>query len=458
MNVTPILVAHNCGRSIGEKVKGLLRAMHDGTDVVVADDASTDGSCEQLGSCCGAERVHVYHNLSRIGFERSAEAAAEEIAKSRDDTVLVWADAAHMWRPEQLTALAKRAESADSIVHETNRFYLGAVRMSLIKGMGGFPVSHHEELARDFEGRIVVVFPVRNEGVEIVRTIRDFRASAAGGTDLHFLVVDDHSEDGCCDILRGASDITLLSNSDPGGQIVTRNLPPLLFADQGVRGYVMCDAHERMLTQYGLERLVLAAERTRGIVGGVCRNLVLDKDFQGVGSTWEWLPEPKGKHSAGLHHTWSYARNEELQPVNVLNGACYAYTDDVFERLDRCLGVGRSCLYGWYEADISLHCKWRRVPTHVHTGVHYRHLFRGPRPYHQTGAHYWRGYTHALRVMFGERSWREIFEPVVAKHGTKGDSVIEYLRRARELEYLSDAYAEQKVISDEEMLGWLGIA
>ena len=73
------------------------------------------------------------------------------------------------------------------------------------------PTNHADAAA--FKGKIIVVVPVRNEGPEIVRTIRDLRKSRAPGTNLHFFVVDDSSTDGCCKTLPNAPDITLTTNS-----------------------------------------------------------------------------------------------------------------------------------------------------------------------------------------------------------------------------------------------------
>ncbi len=326
-----------------------------------------------------------------------------------------------------------------------------------------------------FEGKIVVIIPCRNEGLEIVRTVRDFRKSKAPGTDLHFFVVDDGSTDDCCTILRPARDITVFRNEEPQGQGRARNLGALLNLD--ARGLISCDAHMRIDTQHGIERMVLAAEAEQAVVGAVINNLEPDhKKWNGCGGKWKWNTEPvpaEGERKAmrpGLWHTWTYRntvhpnlpkvanlREVDLKPVTLVNGAFYAFTPATYERMGGFIESEGLC--GFFEQELNLNAWFHDVPRLCATDVQVRHLFRSARPYPNDGAGYWYNYIECLRVMFDDATWRRVFEPVLLKHVSYAptDAHIQYLLHAPSLAARHHVFALSANHTDAEALAWIGI-
>ena len=308
---------------------------------------------------------------------------------------------------------------------------------------------------KDFEGRIICIIPVRNEGVEIVRTIRDLRASKAEGTDLHFAVVDDASNDKCCDILSNARDITVFVNKEPRGQGVARTLGVTMF--RGADAYVSLDAHMRMETKFGLETLALDAQETGGIVGCLSGNLANGKNFYGAGSKWHNSTEGGIMNFAS---NWCYGRPQDnpprLQEAQLLSGQCYVFTEATFDKLG---GFGESHgLYGFFERDLSINAYFKGIPVNVNTQVQSWHWYRRNRPYHQTGQYRWWGYIQCLRSMFRPDIWERYFLPAAQKAVTSNKDVLMlYLMYDPHLAAIQRDYEPHKVRTDEEVLEWMGV-
>lgn len=322
----------------------------------------------------------------------------------------------------------------------------------------------------EFQGTIVVVVPVRNEGVEIVRTIRDFRAKKAPGTNLIFSVVDDASEDACCHVLRRAADVALLSQSRPRGQGVARNVAVQQFLDQDVRGFVSIDAHMR-ISQFGLERLVLDAEQTGGFVCPRLNSLNTDEKrnkWNGHGGTWVWNTKfvpaegQRKAERAGLWHHWTYRdpsiTDGELQPVELLLGACYAFTPTAY----RTIGGFQESRgeFGFFEQELALSAWFHGLPCHCNPGVEALHLFRISRPYQQVGVYpYWFNYVECLRTMFEDATFRRVFQPVLEANEPhwKTEGLLQWLLHTPTLDERHAAFAARRKHTDAEALAWLRI-
>ncbi|HUW99406.1 MAG TPA: glycosyltransferase family A protein [Phycisphaerae bacterium] len=307
--------------------------------------------------------------------------------------------------------------------------------------------------AAGFEGRIVVVMPVRNEGVKAVETVRQLRAMKAPGTHLHFAVVDDGSTDRCCEIFKPARDCTVWRNVEPMGQGVARNLGVLA---QEADAYLSIDAHIE-IGPHDAEKLAVLAEESGGVVGCLSGSLANRKNFRGCGHRWERKPNPVGRAIMGS--VWNYHRvdTRALIPVHRHAGACYAFTRKTYDRFG---GFGETRgLYGFFERDLAVRCRFTGVPQLVYPDALAWHWYRKNRPYRMTGLGYWQGYVESLRTTFRPDVWKRVFEPAARRTNDSRlhDPVLDWMLRDPRLLILQADFERKKVVSDEEVLGWLGL-
>lgn len=307
-----------------------------------------------------------------------------------------------------------------------------------------------------FSGRVGVVIPARNEGGEVVQTVRSARASKADGTDLRFYVVDDASTDGCCDRLRRDAGVALFRNETAQGEARNRNRgSEAAFAD-GCRAAVVLDAHMRVDTRWGMEQLAIAAERTKGLVCGVTHALDPSVQFTGCGGRWRWVPfgEETDRFPRGLRLQWNYDKGQIIQPVDAVYGASYAMTAGTFAKLGGWMDTGGA--YGYGEQALCLAAWFLGVGRFCHTQVHLRHKFRAARPYPMSGAGYWANYARCNRVLFGAEEFDRTFRPLVGD--AEGSPEVAAALADDGWCGAHDALAARKVRSDAECLSWLGIA
>ena len=306
------------------------------------------------------------------------------------------------------------------------------------------------------------MIPVRNEGVEIIRTVRSFRAAAGRGTELRFFVVDDgsvpHRRD--CEPLRRAKDIRVLTNREPRGEGVSRNAGAYAAIDWGADGIVWTDAHMRMETPQsrGFEALILAAMETQGVICATCLSMDATSRFVGNGASFVWREEHETradgrKEPPGLRLTWAYSRKELLEPVQAIYGACYAMTVKTFETLGGWMDTAG--LYGYGEQALSIRAWFQGIGRFCHTGVRVRHLFRGPRPYPMSGFGYWQNYVLCNRVLFGERTFEDVFLPLAKRYCD--DASILFLAKSEAPAQSARAFAGKKVRTDREFLSFAGM-
>lgn len=313
-----------------------------------------------------------------------------------------------------------------------------------------------EEEAAAFEGLIVVVMPARNEGTQVVETIRNFRKSKAPGTELKFALLNDASEDGCCERAKGARDVVYLESKkkQPTGQGIGRSR--LVYATRRLepRVWVSIDSHERMKTKYGLEAIALAAERTGAVVQARSGNLAKGNTLGWRGCRWALerhgsVIKPETRHDYRL-------KDKGLLPVQVLAGACYAFTWDTFQRLrgfGECFGY-----YGFFERDLAVNSYFLGMPQWCDSRVMAMHFYRKVRPYGQSGVWRVRGMVQCWRRAFRPEVWEEVWRPYVEQVQEKQrDPWIDYLLEALWLEDLQKQFEERKARTDEEVLAWMGV-
>lgn len=103
--VSVIMPAYNCEATIGTAIRSVLAGTHDNIQIVVCNDASTDGT-RAIVEALADTRITLLHNECNRGPGASRERA---IAAS-DGAWISFLDADDVWRPERLSHLLKATE------------------------------------------------------------------------------------------------------------------------------------------------------------------------------------------------------------------------------------------------------------------------------------------------------------------------------------------------------------
>ena len=323
-------------------------------------------------------------------------------------------------------------------------------------------IHYHGRARRDLKRtakQIVVILPTRNEGKMVLNTVRNFRRSILPGTRLDFVVIDDGSEDHCCDIFKGASDIVLRRNETAQGEAFCRNLGMEIAKTFEPEAGIVFDAHMEMETRGGLEMLADAAKTTGGLIcGNVFQLNPHKRDFPRLGGRFYWVLESRGKMRPGLRMGWNYQRdnteNKTLYPCQGIYGASYAMTPETFDRVGGYTDIQGA--YGYGEQAINIRAFFLDIPRLCHTGVHVKHFFRIKRPYKMAGLPYWWNFTWCNKIAFRDDIFRKIFLPM-AKSQVPNDPKMLALAESEDAAKLRDEFALRKTHTDEECLAWLGI-
>lgn len=209
-----------------------------------------------------------------------------------------------------------------------------------------------------------IIIPCRNEGQHLRQTLLSLERAMIHGQEI--IVVDDGSEDGCCDFLRtgGMSGMHLVEGKNLG-VAGARNAG----ATQA-RGDILCfcDAHVQVPPGW-LEKLV------RPILGGqaeiVCPAVADSRRPQvaGYGATW------------GRNLQWQWLCHPPSGPsfVPLAPGCCLAVSRRVYEELEGFeRGFGG---FGFEDQEFSLKAWLFGYRVMVHPDVRVLHLFREAHPY-----------------------------------------------------------------------------
>jgi glycosyltransferase involved in cell wall biosynthesis len=103
-----ILTVHNEGDELSRALKSVLSKTTEASNVLIVDDASTDGCCERVEN----DRVHVIRNASRKGVAASRHQAVQ----AAQGSVLAFLDGHHRVATGALNCCAELAASHPSIV------------------------------------------------------------------------------------------------------------------------------------------------------------------------------------------------------------------------------------------------------------------------------------------------------------------------------------------------------
>jgi hypothetical protein len=181
------------------------------------------------------------------------------------------------------------------------------------------------------------------------------------------IVVDDGSDDGCADFLRGASDLaTLIEPGERLGAIGARNLAA---AHAGGRTLVFLDAHVEMTTPWIDPLLDVLEDPAVGAVSPAI-SVLGREDARGYGLCWT---------SAELACAWLPPPSAPPFDVPLLPGACLAIRRHVFLSVG---GFDRGLIrWGFEDGELSIRL-WRLgYELRVVPDVAVAHLFRERHPY-----------------------------------------------------------------------------
>jgi len=215
-----------------------------------------------------------------------------------------------------------------------------------------------------------IIFPVKNEGINVKNTLESF-FSVEIGSPYEIIVVNDQSDDHCCDFLRDQflnKNITVVNTSGVGAANA-RNA-----GAEKANGSILvfCDAHLEFEDSW-LDRLL------EPILEGTCDSItpaigaIGNPNFIGYGQTL-WVNERSNK----FRTHWNTKR-DYLFETAVLPGGCFAIRRDVFEDV----GGFETGFPTWGHEDVELSIKlWLfGYNCYVQPKTKVLHLFRKVQPY-----------------------------------------------------------------------------
>lgn len=210
---------------------------------------------------------------------------------------------------------------------------------------------------------ISIIIPCKNEGENVLNTINSIREKS-DNSSYEIIVVDNASDDGCCDFLRKKEeDRVLLINTESNQADMTRNA-----GAEKANGdiFVFCDPHILVENNW-LETLTKTL--TIPEVDAVSPSIrPPDDETVSVGGlTWgadlalRWLPSVAG-----------------VTPIPVLPKCCLAITREAFESVE---GFDRGFrMYGYEDVEFTLKLLLLGFGAYVNSSVTVSHIYRGSRP------------------------------------------------------------------------------
>lgn len=211
---------------------------------------------------------------------------------------------------------------------------------------------------------ISIIIPCKNEGVNILNTINTIREKS-GNTLYEVVVVDDASDDGCCDFLREKEEdgIKLINTNSNHADMARKAGAEKANGDI----FVFCDPHILPESNW-LKTLTdtLAMPGIYAVSPGI--RPLSDETVLVGGLTWggdlglKWLPLSEG-----------------VMPVPVLAKSCFAITREAFEAVG---GFGEGFrAYGYEDVEFTLRLWLLGFGAYVNSNVTICHIYNGSRPY-----------------------------------------------------------------------------
>lgn len=231
-----------------------------------------------------------------------------------------------------------------------------------------------------------IIIPARNEGENVRRTL-DSLFSVKTGYPFEVVVVNDGSEDECCEFVPNyehASHIRLIQS--PGvGASRSRNLGASIARGEYL---VFCDAHLFFEDEW-LDRLLPVLESgTADAINPGISDAAYPHLFTGYGYSWIETLEPR----------WNMLR-DQLFASPLLAGGCLAVRKEAFWDVG---GFDSGFqIWGREDEEISLKLWLFGYKCYVLPEVRIRHVFRNAHPYRVTFDHI---YYNTLRMAYSHFS------------------------------------------------------
>ncbi len=228
---------------------------------------------------------------------------------------------------------------------------------------------------------VSIIIPCKNEGENIRHTINSIKENS-GAISYEIIVVDDASDDGCCDFLREQKVAgVILVNTAGVHANRARNI-----GAENARGdiYIFCDAHI-FVAKGWLEKLAetLAVPGIDAVSPGIKPHDYAGPDSWG-GLTWK----------ANMEMAWLPVSGN-IYPVPVLTAGCLAIKRTVFDAVG---GFEKGFrVYGFEDVEFTLKLWLFGFGAYINPDVTYLHIFRNAHSYLISGAdiHY-----NLLRLAF----------------------------------------------------------
>jgi hypothetical protein len=204
------------------------------------------------------------------------------------------------------------------------------------------------------------------------------------------------------------------------------------------------------------------------MIGALAGRLDIVCNKYGSGRLWattiikkKKLPgQKKHDYSYKLAAKWLSRQGGYLAECEVHGGAYYCFTRDTFEKMGGF--IESEGTQGFFEFGLAIQSRFTGVPSYIHQHVKVPHLYRSPKLPVYIKAGYPRetcqklyAQIECLRVMFRPDIWKRIFEPLWRRHKLDGKS--RYLLDCHQLGMRQAAFEHYKVVSDEEVVKWMGL-
>lgn len=210
-----------------------------------------------------------------------------------------------------------------------------------------------------------IIIPCKNEGENIKMTV-DSILTSKSCVSREIIVIDDASEDNCCEFLKSPAYKRVNFYRTEGlGAANARNLGAELAQGEIL---VFCDAHIKVEDGW-LD--LLSRDFVQGKAEAISPAIAVlgDPDRTGYGQTWD----------ANLENKWLTRRPSSTKHVPLLPGGCLAVDKKAFKEVD---GFNRLFkVWGHEDEEISLKLWLFNKSCAVNPQIKIEHLFRPRHPY-----------------------------------------------------------------------------
>ena len=231
---------------------------------------------------------------------------------------------------------------------------------------------------------VSIIIPCKNEGNNIVMTLDSLFASV-NRTDYEVIIIDDGSDDSCCNSIAEKYQTIKLYRTEGIGAAKARN-----YGAQKAKGDVLifCDAH-LTFSKFWIDKLVSSLEQCDAISPGI--GVMGDSRAAGYGLIWD----------ENLKAQWYVKRPRVVKEVPFLPGGCLCIKREVFEDIE---GFdGGSMVWGHEDEEISLKLWLFGYSCCIYPEALVLHKFRTQHPYKVTFEHIHYNFLRMVHSHFNEQ-------------------------------------------------------